>query len=70
MLGKFIQQKIVPIGYGVAPEEWENGSYPHFEDIDVGRRRKGICISLSAEIWLERAILWVQALFVLTQLKE
>jgi hypothetical protein len=66
-LEETVQRGIVPVGYGVTPEEWEAGSYPRIEEMSIGKRRRKTYISLSTDVWLERAIFWVQGLNVLTQ---
>ncbi|KAJ7645241.1 hypothetical protein DFH06DRAFT_998707, partial [Mycena polygramma] len=59
---------IVPGGYGLCEEEWEDGAYPSFEILKSGRRgKKELRIALPDSIWRPRAILWGQALDVLNQ---
>ncbi|KAJ7639839.1 hypothetical protein DFH06DRAFT_1001626 [Mycena polygramma] len=59
---------IVPGGYGLCEEEWEDGAYPSFEILKSGRRgKKELRIALPDFIWRPRAILWGQALDVLNQ---
>jgi hypothetical protein len=65
VLDHVVQQRILLVGYGILPEEWEDGSYPITEELNVGRRRKSISISLADDVWLECARLWVQRLNVL-----
>jgi hypothetical protein len=69
-LGEIVQQNVIPMGYGVLPEEWENGSYPVLEDLQIGRKRGLVQVSLLDKIWLARSRLWVQGLYVLTYLRE
>jgi hypothetical protein len=69
-LAQAVQLNITPAGYGVLPEEWIDGLYPSFEELIVGRRRRAFRISLSDEIWLQRARLWVQGLAVLTYMMQ
>lgn len=61
--------QILPPGYGMLPEEWENGSYPAFEILKSGRKRsKELQVALPDLIWRPRAQLWVRALAVLDEL--
>ena len=66
VLGQVVEQGIEPVGYGLHPDECEDGIYPQFEYIRVGKRAgKTIQVSLSSPVWRSRAVLWVQALRVL-----
>ena len=62
-------EDIVPSGYGILEEEWDEGSYP---DVEVLRtRRKGgkvFIVSLEEPIWKERAKFWCQAVAILDQM--
>jgi hypothetical protein len=69
-LAQAVQHNLTPLGYGVLPEEWIDGVYPSFEEIHIGRRRQAFRISLSDDIWLQRAKLWVQGLTVLTHMMQ
>ncbi|KAJ7599816.1 hypothetical protein C8J56DRAFT_879593 [Mycena floridula] len=61
----------VPAGFGILPDEWEDGEYPSFEILRSGRRgTKELRISLPDTIWRPRAVQWVQALDIMTQLIE
>jgi hypothetical protein len=61
---------IVPVGYGVHPEELGDG-YPTREVLNVGfRARKELILDLTLEIWYPRAVRWVQALDLLTRLQD
>ncbi|KAJ7452138.1 hypothetical protein B0H11DRAFT_2156948 [Mycena galericulata] len=61
--------QVQPAGYGIRPEEWENGTYPAFEILKSGRKgSKRLRIALPDSIWRPRAQLWVQALAVLDEL--
>lgn len=65
------EQEIVPVGYNILPHEWDNGIYPSIEVIRTGRRgRREITVGLDDEIWRPRAILWVQAVDVLTRVLD
>jgi hypothetical protein len=56
-------------GFGVLPNEWEDGVYPEFEALAVGRgRRKEICMTLPSEVWLPQARLWAQGLEVMVHI--
>ncbi|KAN0094640.1 hypothetical protein V8E55_002927 [Tylopilus felleus] len=39
MLNQAIGHQIIPDGFGLRPDEWEDGHYPIFETIRLGRRR-------------------------------
>jgi hypothetical protein len=61
---------VVPKNLGVRAEEWEDG-YPSYELIPGGRRGKNeLRVPLPYDIWHPRAVLWAQALSVLTCLME
>lgn len=65
------EQGIIPAGYNILPQEWEDGIYPTIEVIRAGRRgRRDITVGLDDEIWRPRAILWVQAVEVLTRVVD
>ncbi|KAJ7060886.1 hypothetical protein C8F01DRAFT_975113 [Mycena amicta] len=60
---------MVPHGYGLLEEEWEDEGYPSFEIIKSGRRgRKELRIDLPDHIWRPRAELWGCALAILNQI--
>ncbi|KDQ51616.1 hypothetical protein JAAARDRAFT_198894 [Jaapia argillacea MUCL 33604] len=57
----------IPQGFGVDPREWDEEGYPAFEVIQSGRRgTKELWVSLPDFLWHPRAVLWAQALDVLT----
>lgn len=60
---------LLPTGYGVRAEEWEDENYPELETINCGRRGKEIEVTLPRDIWLPRAVQWVQALDLMERLK-
>jgi hypothetical protein len=68
-LQDLVEREYIPVGYGLLPEEWEGNAYPLFETLLVGRRSGGreLNISLVEPVWMHRAILWVQGLYLLTQ---
>ncbi|KAJ7037274.1 hypothetical protein C8F04DRAFT_952970 [Mycena alexandri] len=66
-LGQIVQHGIVPAGFGVLEEEWENTAYPVMEAINPGTRGQEIIIALPREIWLPRAILFAQGLDAMTR---
>jgi hypothetical protein len=67
VIAEVIEQDIIPLGYHLLPVECEDGIYPLFEEIKIGRKGKNeVQIDLSDPIWQQRAILWVQALDVLS----
>jgi hypothetical protein len=65
-LAHLIRERIIPPGYGILPCEWEDGVYPSIEVLRTGRRGKYIQVSLDDSIWRDRAVLWCQALAVLS----
>ena len=67
-LQDLVERDYIPVGYGLLPEEWEGNAYSLFETLRVGRRSgKELRISLVDPVWMHRAILWVQGLYLLTQ---
>ncbi|KAJ7486550.1 hypothetical protein FB451DRAFT_1391460 [Mycena latifolia] len=66
-LAEITEQNIVPQGFRVQEDEWEDGGYPAAEAINPGTRGKEIIVALPREIWLPRAILFAQALDAMTR---
>lgn len=66
ILDDVVRAEIVPEGYGMHPDEWEENYYPDTEKLVVGGQRKPITLSLADPIWKARATHWVQALSVLS----
>ncbi|KAJ7936942.1 hypothetical protein B0H13DRAFT_1589341, partial [Mycena leptocephala] len=64
-LTEIIQRGIVPSGYGVLEEEWEERAYPVTEVINPGTRGQEIVVALPRDIWLPRAVLFAQGLDVM-----
>jgi hypothetical protein len=69
ILALVVESRTIPGGYGVLVDEWEDG-YPEREIIKTGLRGKGLEVVLPEEVWFPRAVLWTQALDVMTQLVE
>lgn len=68
-LAEVIASTVLPGGYGIQVEEWEDGENPSFEIIQSGRRgRKDLRVALPDNIWRPRAEIWVQGLHVMQQL--
>jgi hypothetical protein len=64
-----LDEDIVPSGYGILEEEWDEGVYPDVEVLKT--RRKGgkvFVVSLAEPIWKARAKLWCQAVAILDQM--
>ncbi|KAJ7732233.1 hypothetical protein DFH07DRAFT_755339, partial [Mycena maculata] len=62
-------QGVVPEGYGLLPDEWEDGTYPSFETLKSGRRGgKELQVPLPDFIWRPRAEMWGRGLEILNQL--
>ena len=62
---------IIPTGLGVRPQEWGEEGYPSVEHIRTGKRGgREIVIGLAVDIWIPRAVVWAQALNVLTQVQD
>ncbi|KAJ7815663.1 hypothetical protein B0H14DRAFT_2255752, partial [Mycena olivaceomarginata] len=67
LLTDLIRQDIIPAGYGMLPEEWDEDSYPDVEILYMGRQMKmRMHISLAYPIWAQQARLWVQGLRALS----
>ncbi|GLB45737.1 hypothetical protein LshimejAT787_2700070 [Lyophyllum shimeji] len=61
---------VIPSGYGLLPEEWDETGYPSVETIRSGRRGgKELSIDLPDEIWRPRAEQWVRALHIMDQIR-
>ncbi|KAJ7734873.1 hypothetical protein B0H16DRAFT_1767027, partial [Mycena metata] len=60
---------ILPPGYGLLPEEWEDGIYPAFEILESGRKgSKELRVALPDRLWRPRAEQWGRALATLNEL--
>lgn len=62
------EQGIVPSGYGVAEDEWADGSYPDIELITVGRGKQEYTVELPFEVWWTRSVIWAQGLDIMTRI--
>lgn len=70
-LDKVKQSGIIPNNFGMLPEEWDNEGYPSFEIVKLGRRAGQLLhVALPDDVWRPRAVVWCQALDVLTCLKD
>lgn len=72
LLQEIVEAGIMPVGYGLFPDEWEDDTYPLFETLQMGKRRGGrtVQVSLAAPIWRERAVLWAQAVNLLYRFNQ
>ncbi|KAJ7793220.1 hypothetical protein B0H14DRAFT_2393724, partial [Mycena olivaceomarginata] len=60
---------LIPPGYGLLPDEWEDGIYPSYEILKSGRRGgKALRVALPDSIWRPRAEMWGRALAALNEL--
>jgi hypothetical protein len=50
----------LPAGFGVRPEEWEDGCYLSLETLKTGKKRKEL-VSLPDHVWRPRAEKWARA---------
>ncbi|KAJ7489636.1 hypothetical protein B0H11DRAFT_1720157 [Mycena galericulata] len=66
-LAEIVRQGLVPRGYGVLQDEWEDGTYPSMEAINPGTRGKEIVVVLPRDVWLPRAVYFSQALDAMTR---
>lgn len=60
------KEDIIPGGFGIAQNEWEDGSYPEVESISIAR--KDVNIILPFSIWWPRAVHWARTLELILQL--
>ncbi|KAJ6476126.1 hypothetical protein C8R45DRAFT_834301 [Mycena sanguinolenta] len=59
----------LPEGYGLLPDEWEDGVYPSDEILKSGHRGgKELRVALPDSIWRPRAEMWGRALAILNEL--
>ncbi|KAE9386033.1 hypothetical protein BT96DRAFT_960656 [Gymnopus androsaceus JB14] len=66
-----VEAEILPIGYGICPEEWEDNHYPSVEIIQTGRKgAKELSVQLPDFVWRPRAHLWTLGLSVMEQIIE
>ncbi|KAJ6456213.1 hypothetical protein C8R47DRAFT_1248997, partial [Mycena vitilis] len=62
---------LVPAGYGLLEEEWEDGSYPAYEILRSGRKgSKELRVALPDVLWRARAEMWGRGLDILDRLTE
>nr|GAT42662.1 predicted protein [Mycena chlorophos] len=60
------RKDLLPVGYGIRAEEWEDGIYAPYYIIKSGRKgSKRLRVDLPDEIWRPRSELWTRALAVL-----
>ncbi|KAL0060477.1 hypothetical protein AAF712_012760, partial [Marasmius tenuissimus] len=65
------EQRLIPGGYGVRSEEWEDGEYPSYEVLRSGKKgTQELRVDLPDHIWRPRAEKWVQALDILNYMLE
>jgi hypothetical protein len=67
ILSIITEGKTIPAGFGVVADEWDDG-YPELEIIKTGSRGKELEVILPEAAWLPRAVLWSQALDLMSQL--
>ncbi|KAF8834595.1 hypothetical protein BDN67DRAFT_876466, partial [Paxillus ammoniavirescens] len=60
------ERGIIPLGYGVAEDEWTGGSYPEIKLITVGHGKQEYAVELTFKVWWTRSVLWVQGLDIMT----
>ncbi|KAJ7742003.1 hypothetical protein DFH07DRAFT_870069 [Mycena maculata] len=61
------QPDVLPEGYGILPDEWEDEDYDEIETIRTGTNGKELVVVLPRVEWFLRAAKWVQALDLLTR---
>ena len=67
ILTHIVDTGVLPSGYGVKEDEWEDGIYSDLAWIPIGKwgeRTKEVV--LPGDVWLPRAQLWAQALDIMT----
>lgn len=61
---------IVPCGYGLHPDEWDDGTYPSYETLKSGRRGgKKLQVALPDSVWRPRAEMWGRGLSIMKQMQ-
>ena len=69
MLELYKSTNYIPSGFGMLPDEWENGLYPTIQAIPSGRRgSRQLEIGLPDPIWRPRSEKWVQALDIMMKM--
>jgi hypothetical protein len=70
-LAEVKQSGFVPENFGMLPEEWDEDGYPAFKTVTFGRRGgKILHIALPDHVWRLRAVVWCQALEVVTCIQD
>jgi hypothetical protein len=60
------EEGYTPQGYGIHPDEWEEGVYPEIEVVRSGNRKQSeLEIGLPSSIWFPRAVRWSCALHIM-----
>ncbi len=63
--------ELIPEGYGLFPDEWDDIDYPSVEVLRSGRRGTGeIIVGLPEHVWRPRAELWGRALDIMIRLLD
>ncbi|KAL0573558.1 hypothetical protein V5O48_008391 [Marasmius crinis-equi] len=66
-----MEEEEIPEGYGILPEEWENGEYPSYELLRSGKKgTRELRVDLPDHIWRPRVERWVKALHTLNYMLE
>ncbi|KAJ7062379.1 hypothetical protein C8F01DRAFT_1057336 [Mycena amicta] len=61
---------LVPQGYGMLPDEWDDDEYPSYGIIKSGRRgAKRMRVSLPDHVWRPRVEMWTRALDILQRIQ-
>ncbi|KDR81020.1 hypothetical protein GALMADRAFT_46025, partial [Galerina marginata CBS 339.88] len=68
LFSQVTDQVIIPPGYGIKEEEWDDGEYPSVETLRTGKKRKELSVSLPDSIWRPRGERWVQGLACMTHI--
>lgn len=64
------EEEYLPVGYGIAPEEWAGDVYPERETLRIGTRGISLTVDLPPEVWYPRALMWAQGLDLLTRMLD
>ncbi|KAJ7183707.1 hypothetical protein C8R46DRAFT_884019, partial [Mycena filopes] len=68
-LSRAERRGVVPSGYGLLEDEWDDGAYPAYEILKSGRKgSKELRVALPDTIWRPRAEMWGRGIDIINRL--
>ncbi|ESK84132.1 hypothetical protein Moror_17034 [Moniliophthora roreri MCA 2997] len=69
-LAQLQANRVIPNGYGMQPEEWEDNKYPSYEVLQSGKGIQKLRVDLPDYVWQLKAEKWVQGLEMMNYMME